>query len=111
MRTVCGTDLSPRMQAEAKRLFVYRSTGDNIGGRLPNSSLQFRNDEEWLANTFFSITSHGTFARGRGCFSTPTWPEDTLHRCVVTARPPTATPTYWDAAVMAAQKVVNGRRS
>ena len=39
--------------------------------------VQFENDEEWLKNTKFSITSKSKLdGRCRECYSSPTWPNN-----------------------------------
>lgn len=78
MKQVHGNEMRPEVQADAKRCFVNRWTGDHtpnwvyrFGGKL-----QFGSDNEWLANTKFWVTKSGNLSkRHRYCESTPTWPQ------------------------------------
>ncbi len=72
MRRVLGSNLPPALQAQARAMFVHRSTGDS---RFDHSCpLQFRDDAEWLANTLFWVTRKGQLAKRASCESHPTWP-------------------------------------
>ena len=79
MQRIKGTDLPKHLQNEALRTFVHRCTGEHIPqwARRGRSSgpyrVQFKDDREWLANTFFYVTEKGTLAARKHCESTPTW--------------------------------------
>lgn len=81
---VRGTDLTPALQAEAKRLYVHRYTGDHkplwANRPMPSGAaypVQFADDADWLANTHFEITQKGAFSRRVvHCVSNPTWPHN-----------------------------------
>ncbi len=82
MMLVLGSHLGPYMQSAVKRAFVHRFTGDHTPAwarqPMPNGSpypVQFKDDTDWLANTYFWITVKGELAkRPSGCQSNPTWP-------------------------------------
>jgi len=77
-----GSELSAKLQNEVKRAFVHRYTGEHSPEwiKLPRANgvpylLQFKDDADWLASTFFWITAKGNLAkRPNSCESTPTWP-------------------------------------
>lgn len=81
---VLGSRLGPYMQSEVKRVFVHRFTGDHrpcwVDKPMPNGQpypLQFADDADWLANTYFWMTKRGELCkRTRHCESHPTWPND-----------------------------------
>jgi len=83
-KLVNGNQLTPSVQLQAQRLFVYRFTGDHTpnwvtmaraGGK--EYPLQFANDADWLANTRFGVKKDGTLSkRVRYCESRPTWPNN-----------------------------------
>lgn len=61
-----GNELSFADQQAVKAAFVYRYTLDNIPQWArelrPDGTAympQFRSDQEWLANTWFSVNEHG----------------------------------------------------
>lgn len=77
-----GSHLGPRLQKQVLAQFVHRFTGDHkpswANEPRPDGSaypVQFRDDQDWLANTFFEITAKGELSRRtRHCESHPTWP-------------------------------------
>jgi hypothetical protein len=77
-----GSELCDRLQRHAKSMYVHRFTGDHFPAwaRSPRPDgrpypLQFADDRDWLANTFFPITKAGEIAkRPSHCESRPTWP-------------------------------------
>jgi len=74
-----GNKLSMEMQVEAKRRWVHRYTGEHcpIWARGGNYPVQFRDDADWLAHTYFSVTKTGRLdQRYRQCESYPTWPNN-----------------------------------
>lgn len=78
-----GSDLSPAMQAEALRRFPHRYTRTHRPewARVPRPNgepypIQFADDADWLANTFFEVTKQGRLpGRNHFCRSYPTWPD------------------------------------
>lgn len=81
---VRGDHLSTKLQKEVLAQFVHRFTGEykpEWTRRLrPDGSaypLQFKDDKEWLANTFFHVTVRGEISRrNHYCESRPTWPNN-----------------------------------
>jgi hypothetical protein len=85
MNRIIGSQLNHSAKAEALRRFVYRFTGDHKpawankpwkdGRTYP---LQFKDDADWLANTYFYTTLDGSLSDHLGsyCESSPTWPND-----------------------------------
>lgn len=79
MQRVKGDKLPEQLQREAKAAFVHRCTGEHIpqwarrGMGSGPYRVQFKNDAEWLANTYFQVTEAGELAKRRPCESTPTW--------------------------------------
>lgn len=79
---VRGSDLYARLQNEVKARYVHRFTGEHhpAWARQPSPDgrpypVQFADDSDWLANTFFPITKAGEIARRPAyCESHPTWP-------------------------------------
>lgn len=79
-----GSELRPDQQRQVLAQYVHRFTGDHRpawAGRPWKDGqpypLQFANDREWLANTYFAITGGGELdGRARYCHSTPTWPSN-----------------------------------
>lgn len=74
-----GTKLVTRDRHIATLTYVHRYTGDHTpkwaqlnDERLVNH-VQFKDDEEWLANTLFPTNKRGRLIAGP-CQSTPTWP-------------------------------------
>lgn len=79
-----GSELPLHLQREVKARYVYRYTGEHkpdwarkprpSGGPYP---VQFRDDADWLAHTFFPVTKRGLLAERPGtCRSYPTWPDN-----------------------------------
>jgi len=77
-----GADLSPALQREVKARFTHRYTGEHVptwvrkgmnnGQAYP---LQFKDDNDWLANSYFPMTKEGRLhLRIHHCNSHPTWP-------------------------------------
>jgi hypothetical protein len=85
---ILGTHLSSKLQDEAKRRFVHRFTGEHRpmwankpfkqeGGTVGPYPVQFKDDADWLAHTYFEITKQGKFSeRAHYCESHPTWPDN-----------------------------------
>ena len=79
-----GNDLNYSTRAEVLRAFVHRFTGDHKPdwARKPRPDgtaypLQFKDDADWLANTFFAINRDGSLsAKQHFCSSSPTWPNN-----------------------------------
>lgn len=79
-----GSVLSGRLQYQVTSMFVNRFTGTHKpewssqpwkdGKPYP---LQFKDDWDWLCNTFFEITKQGEIdKRTKFCESNPTWPNN-----------------------------------
>lgn len=85
---ILGSHLSPKLQAECKARFVHRFTGEhkpqwafkpfkNEALGLETYPVQFKDDADWLAHTYFEITKQGELNnRTRYCESHPTWPNN-----------------------------------
>lgn len=80
-----GKDLTPADQKHALRAYVHRYTGDHTPAWAKHTTrpdgreyvVQFRDDAEWLANTFFRVRNDGTLAVSvYNCESHPTWPNN-----------------------------------
>lgn len=76
-----GSELSaPQQQQAALNRFVYRFTGDHLPSWARGTTkypVQFKDDADWLNNTFFSVNQDGTLSRRvRECESHPTWPNN-----------------------------------
>jgi hypothetical protein len=75
-----GTELSAAMKREALARFINRYTGDHTPAWVMRSKeyvypVQFADDADWLAHTYFAVTAKGTFdGRIHHCESHPTWP-------------------------------------
>jgi len=82
MQQLLGTQLRPEARQEALSAFVHRFTGQHIPSwateRWKGSQtypVQFKDDEDWLAHTRFSVTASGRLdRRADHCESSPTWP-------------------------------------
>ena len=78
---ILGSHMCKYLQEQCKSKFVHRFTGDHrpkwATQKIPNGQnykRQFRNDKEWLANTYFEVTVKGELSkRTKYCESTPTW--------------------------------------
>ncbi len=85
---VLGAHMCPHLQKEAKARYVHRFTGEHTPewARKPRSTgkpwpLQFSDDVDWLAHTYFPVTKAGKLAlRPSYCQSTPTWPNNPERR-------------------------------
>lgn len=81
---ILGSHLGPFLQTQVKRAYVHRFTGshkpDWARKPIPNGNaypLQFVDDADWLANTYFWITKRGELCkRPSACQSSPTWPNN-----------------------------------
>ncbi len=81
---ILGAHLGPYMQEQVKRAFVYRFTGQHVPAwarqPMPNGQaypLQFADDSDWLANTYFWITKKGELCKRHNyCESHQTWPNN-----------------------------------
>lgn len=79
---VRGTHLKPSARQEALARFINRFTGEHVPSwakrPMPSGrpyAVQFKDDEDWLANTFFVVTKSGDLDRRYSfCESSPTWP-------------------------------------
>lgn len=79
-----GSDLSQHTQAQCKARYVHRYTGDHKPAWVSKTwkdgrayPLQFADDADWLAHTWFAVTLLGTLdARVTHCHSEPTWPDN-----------------------------------
>lgn len=74
-----GSTLSPLVQKQALARFVHRFTRDHKPAWMQKTKdkLQFDSDAEWLAHTFFYVTSKGNLDERYGyCESNPTWPDN-----------------------------------
>ena len=81
---VKGNTLRPEAQKQALARFVHRYTGDHRPAWVnahkwkgdQEYPLQFKDDKDWLLNTWFCITKDGSIHDGVDhCESTPTWPQ------------------------------------
>lgn len=70
-----GTELTPAQQREVLNAYLYRNTGDfrqNL-----ETPVQFKDDADWLAHTYFAMTKTGKLSRrSKYCHSNPTWPNN-----------------------------------
>lgn len=78
---VLGSALTPALKRAALACYANRFTGDHKPGWAqdprPDGTaypVQFKDDADWLANTWFSVTEAGVLRAGAACYSTPTWP-------------------------------------
>ena len=79
-----GSNLRPDVQQQCLARFVHRFTHDHKPAwtRQPWKDgkpypVQFASDADWLANTWFAITTSGDLdGRVKQCESSPTWPEN-----------------------------------
>ena len=75
--TINGSEMCQRLQQEAKAQFVHRYTGEHKPAWVkgPETPVQFKDDMDWLANTWFWVAKKGELANRPGyCVSHPTWP-------------------------------------
>lgn len=86
---VRGSELPMHLQQEAKARFTHRYTGEhrpawanrpftNSELKLSTYPVQFRDDADWLAHTYFTLVKDGTrfSKKKRFCESYPTWPDN-----------------------------------
>jgi hypothetical protein len=80
MNMKLGTELTQREQAHVLNAFVYRYTGNHRpvwAHKECNYPVQFKDDQDWLANTRFAVTKSGALdRRASECESSPTWPNN-----------------------------------
>lgn len=83
VKTLRGDQLVCEDRRYVLRAYVHRYTGEHKpdwANKLLNGKpypLQFRNDQEWLANTEFAVTTAGRLDhRAHACRSNPTWPNN-----------------------------------
>jgi len=60
-------------------MFVHRYTGEHTPQWVKQNPapLHFKDDADWLNNTYFEITKKGELSRKvNSCESTPTWPNN-----------------------------------
>jgi hypothetical protein len=81
MKTTLGNQLNPTDQKTVLSKYIYRFTADNTPAwaKQPGHPypLQFKNDQDWLAHTYFRTTISGRLdQRVTHCESHPTWPQD-----------------------------------
>ena len=76
--------MGPHLQRQVLNQFVHRFTGEHKpvwaseewkeGKSYP---LQFKDDSDWLSNTYFEVTKAGNLdKRTAYCESHPTWPNN-----------------------------------
>lgn len=79
-----GGELCPEDQRHVLAAFVHRFTGQHrprwkdkdSSANVRACPVQFKDDADWLANTFFAVRNDGRLdQRVTGCESHPTWPE------------------------------------
>ena len=80
MKQVLGTELREDQKRHALAAFLYRSTKNHVAPgwyQRERYPVQFANDQEWLAHTYFWVRDDGTLsAKHRFCESHPTWPDN-----------------------------------
>lgn len=84
MKTKLGSQLHPEDQQHVLRAFVHRFTADHKPSwaqkPMPNGNpykVQFSSDADWLAHTYFRVTTSGRLdRRATTCQSNPTWPNN-----------------------------------
>ena len=82
-RVKLGSELHPTDQTLVRAAYVHRFTGDHKpawandwkdGKPYP---VQFKDDADWLANTFFAVKTNGRLSpKMKQCESHPTWPNN-----------------------------------
>ncbi len=80
-----GSTLSLQQQHKALSLYCHRFTKDHKPRwsyePRPDGNpcmVHFKDDQEWLANTWFPVNNDGIISERKGaghCYSMPTWPE------------------------------------
>jgi hypothetical protein len=74
-----GSLLNDNDKRHVLAAYVHRYTGEHKPGWVKGDStpVQFKDDAEWLEETFFEVTKHAKLdARFKYCESHPTWPEN-----------------------------------
>lgn len=79
-----GSELTKEDQQYVLAAFVHRFTGEHqpswTAELMPNGRkypVQFKDDREWLANSWFRVYNNGRVNRNTcSCWSSPTWPEN-----------------------------------
>ena len=73
-----GIALCPEDREHALRAYVNRYTGSHKPAwARPSDPVQFTDDKDWLANTFFAVRRDGRLNLAyRFCESRPTWPKN-----------------------------------
>jgi hypothetical protein len=70
-----ASDLAPADREHVLNAYQHRHTGDHWG-KL-DGPLQFRDDQDWLLNTYFRVTKKFRLDhRVNSCESHPTWPDN-----------------------------------
>lgn len=91
-----GRNLTWPEQRYVLAKYVHRYTGEHKPTWAQSGTwrdgqpypVQFRDDRDWLAHTYFAVNDDGTLDRRAGeCFSSPTWPHNPELRKAVTAVP------------------------
>ena len=85
---VLGVHMCEKLQRKALARFVHRYTGThkpqwaykpwkNEQGKTVYYPVQFADDQDWLAHTYFEVTKQGELDnRIKYCESHPTWPNN-----------------------------------
>lgn len=82
---VLGSHMGEHLQTQVKAKYIWRFTGDNHPkwaqeARRPDGCadpVQFADDADWLAHTYFEVTKQGELSRrSTYCESHPTWPNN-----------------------------------
>jgi hypothetical protein len=81
---VLGIHLTAEQQKQVLSSYTYRYTGDNkpswANAEWKNGQpypLQFKDDQDWLANTDFNVTQKGKLSlTDTDCYSRQTWPNN-----------------------------------
>jgi hypothetical protein len=72
-----GHDLSPKDRQHVLSAYPYRLTGDSMHHTGRGYPMQFKNDLDWLRNTYFRVTKNFNLDhRVKSCESYPTWPDN-----------------------------------
>ena len=80
---ILGSHMNEHLQRQCKAQFVNRYTKEHKPTWATTkiwattAVVQFESDAEWLANTFFEVTTKGELSRrSKYCESHPTWPDN-----------------------------------
>ena len=74
-----GSLLNDNDKRHVLGVYVHRYTGEHKPQWVKGdyTPVQFKNDADWLENTFFEVTKYAKLdARFKHCESHPTWPEN-----------------------------------